>query len=236
MPSLLSGGSPLPVSDPETVRDRDRDRDRVDSLAAAGNRSLPPPLPLVAGPGQRWGSMEPPMSLLDEARKLGLYVLGKKSELEDMDLRDVVMAKAILDIHRERIGKERVIVPLFSLRRIHRLDRENAIEATGRRIESLRDHHHALVTAGVLTCETLADVLPSVSWIKGVRKSPDEVLAFEGNGRIAAMQAVFCPEDAMRVEIEEYVFRNPAAIIRRLDRVRRMNSLLDDPVPADWRS
>jgi hypothetical protein len=176
------------------------------------------------------------MNLLKEARTLGRYLLGKKSELEDLDVKDVVMAKAILDIHRKRIGKAVVSVPLHDLRRIHRLDRENAVAATRQRIETLEAHKDELLAAGTLTCGTLARVLPSVSWIKAVRKVSGEYLAFEGNGRIAAMQAVFSPDDNMTVEIEEYVFRDPAAVIRRLDRVRRMNGLLDDPVFTDWRS
>ncbi|MGD8441318.1 MAG: hypothetical protein PVG53_12330 [Holophagae bacterium] len=36
-------------------------------------------------------------------------------------------------------------------------------------------------------------------------------------------------------EIEESVFENPAKIIRRFDRVRRMNGLLDEPLHEDWR-
>jgi tRNA(Ile2) C34 agmatinyltransferase TiaS len=167
------------------------------------------------------------MNLVTEVRKLARYLLGKKSELEDLDLKDGVMAKTILDIHRKKTSKEIVSVPLHDLRQIHRLDRENAIEATQRRVEILVSHRTELIEAGALTCETLARVLPSVSWIKGVRKSAEEVLAFEGNGRIAAMQTVFGPEDGMTVEIEEYRFRNPAKIIRRLDRVRRMNGLLE---------
>jgi len=175
------------------------------------------------------------MNLLREVRTLGRYLLGKKSEVEDLDVKDVVMAKTILDIHRSRIRKERITVPLFALRRIHRLDRENAIAATQQRVEALTAHKDELLRDGALTCDTLAAVLPSVSWIKGVRKGPNEILAFEGNGRIAAMHAVFGPEDGMKVEIEEYVCGNPAKIIRRLDRVRRMNGLIDDPVPGDWR-
>jgi hypothetical protein len=168
------------------------------------------------------------MNPLVEARRLLRYLLGKKSELEDLDLKDVVMAKAILDIHRTRIGKEVVSVPLHDLRQIHRLDRENAVAATRQRIEALEAHREDLLSAGTLTCETLARVLPSVSWIKAVRKGPHELLAFEGNGRIAAMQSVFAPGDRMTVEVEEYRFRKPATIIRRLDRVRRMNGLLDE--------
>jgi hypothetical protein len=166
------------------------------------------------------------MDLFEEARKLGRYLLGKKSELEDLDLKDVVMAKAILDIHRKRTGKEIVRLPLFALRQIHTLDRENAIETTKRRVGVLEAHKDELVGAGTLSCDILARYLPSVSWIKVVREAEDSYLAFEGNGRLAAMQTVFRPEDGLLVEAELYMFGNPKKIIRRLNRVRRLNGLL----------
>lgn len=166
------------------------------------------------------------MNPFNGARRFARYLLGKKSEIEDLDLKDAVMAKAILDIHRKKTHKEVVAVPLHSLRQIHRLDRENAIEVTRQRVEALRTHREELFASRTLTCETLARVLPSVSWIKAVRKEPDGYLAFEGNGRIAAMHEVFDTEDGMSVEIELYHFRNPTPIVRRLDRVRRMNGLI----------
>jgi len=170
------------------------------------------------------GAMNP----LGELRKMGRYLAGKTSELEDLDIKDIVMAKAILDIHRKRTHKEIVSVPLFALRQIHTLDRENAIEATRRRVEILEAHRNELLDHGALTCEILARFLPSVSWIKVVQDNPNGYLAFEGNGRIAAMQAVFDPADGMQVEVEEYGFGNPKKIIRRLNRVRRLNGLSGD--------
>jgi hypothetical protein len=163
-----------------------------------------------------------------EARKLIGYLLGKHSELEHLDVKDIVMAKAILDIHRTRSHKQVVSVPLFALRQIHLLDRENAIEATRRRVEALRSHRQELLEWGTLSCDLLADYLPSVSWIKVVRDTQDSYLAFEGNGRIAAMQEVFTPEEDLLVEVEEYVFRSPKKVLRRLNRVRRLNGLLPD--------
>jgi hypothetical protein len=168
------------------------------------------------------------VKLLAEARKILRYLTGKTSELEALDVKDIVMTKTILDIHRTRIGKEVVGVPLFDLQQIHTLDRENAIEATRRRIEILEAHKNELRDQGTLTCDILARYLPSVSWIKVVQDGPSSYLAFEGNGRIAAMQAVFDPKDGVVVEVELYEFRNPKKIIRRLDRVRRMNGLLPD--------
>ena len=167
------------------------------------------------------------MRIASEARKLVHYLLGKRSELEDLDISDIVMAKAILDIHRRRTRKDVIRAPLYSLQQIHTLDRENAIEATRRRIEVLREHRDELIGAGTLTLDVLARVLPSVSWIKVVEAEPGTYLAFEGNGRIEALQAVFGPDDGIAVEVEAYRFRNPRKIVCRLRRVRRLNGLID---------
>ena len=165
-------------------------------------------------------------SMFDEIRKLVGYLKGKKSEIEELDIKDIVMAKAILDIHRTRTHKEIVSVPLFALHQIHLLDRENAIEATRQRAEILEAHRDELLEHGTLSCELLARFLPSVSWIKVVEEKPKSYLAFEGNGRIAAMQRVFSPEEELTVEVELYRFRRPKKIVRRLNRVRRLNGLL----------
>ncbi len=77
-----------------------------------------------------------------------------------------------------------------------------------------------------MTCELLAEYLPSISWMKVVEHQSGRYIAFEGNGRLAAMQEVFSPEDGMRVEVEQYHLRNTPKIVRRLDRVRRMNGLI----------
>jgi len=158
-------------------------------------------------------------------KQLLRYLLGKRSELEELQFKDLVMAKAILDIHRKRTSKEVVRVPLFALFPIHVIDRADAIEAVQERIAALEPQRAALLASGQLTCEDLARVLPSVSWIKVVEDRPGTYLAFEGNGRIAALQAVFCPADELAVEVELYHFENPAKIRRRLQRVRRLNGL-----------
>ena len=116
-------------------------------------------------------------------------------------------------------------MPLFSLHQIHILDRESAIFATRKRIEALEANKKYLLD-GVLTYNRLERYLPSVSSIKVVEEKSEVYLAFEGNGRIAAMQTVFSHEDGLQVEVEQYMFRNPKKIIRRLNRVRRLNGLL----------
>lgn len=166
------------------------------------------------------------MALLDGIRRFFSYLLGKKSEASDLDIKDIMLTKAVLDIHRKRTHKSLVSVPLFSVHRVHRLDRENSMLATQQRVKMLEAHKQELLEAREMTCELLAQYLPSISWMKVVEHEPGGYIAFEGNGRLAAMQEVFTPEDDMQVEVEQYHFRNTAKIVRRLDRVRKLNELI----------
>ena len=166
------------------------------------------------------------LRIVIEMRKFFSYLAGKKSEVQELDLKDVVLAKAILDIHRKRTHKETIFVPLFSIRQIHVLDRENALQTNRQRLKTLRARKKELLAAGEITCDALARLMPSVSWIKVVQDRTGAYFAFEGNGRIAALQTVFRPSDGLEIEVVEYHFRNTRKIVRRLDRVRRLNGLL----------
>jgi hypothetical protein len=159
-------------------------------------------------------------------RRLGAYLVGKSDEFQDLDLKDLLMAKVILDIHRSRTSKELVFLPLAKLKPIHKLDRPNAIRATEARVEALGPHCESLLAAGRLTCDDLAEVLPSVSWIKVVQEDDRSYLAYEGNGRLAALHRVFGPDAELEVEVELYHFRASKKIVRRLNRLRRLNGLL----------
>ncbi len=155
------------------------------------------------------------------------YIFGKRSEVNDLDLKDAVLAKTVLDIHRKRTHKEIVSVPLYALQQVHELNRDNAQEVIAKRAEALSEHRDEILAAGGLTQDTLNQYLPSVSAIKVVRENENTYIAYEGNGRLAAMQRVFEAADGITVEVEQYHFNNPSKIIRRLNRVRRLNGLID---------
>jgi hypothetical protein len=164
--------------------------------------------------------------MIQNIQKLISYLVGKKDEIQDLDLRDALMAKVILDIHRTRFRKEFIFVPLGDLKPIHTLDRPSAIQATEERVQTLEPNRERFLTAGRLTRTDLAEIMPSVSWIKVVREDDRSFVAFEGNGRLAALHRVFGPDAALEIEVELYHFRKPRKIVRRLNRLRRLNGLL----------
>ncbi len=167
------------------------------------------------------------MAILDSIKNFFTYLLGKKSEVSDLDVKDIMLTKAVLDIHRKRSHKSVVSVPLFAIKKVHRLDRENSMLATRQRVRTLQANKQELLDARELTSGLLTKYLPSISAIKVVEHEPGGYIAFEGNGRLAAMQEAFSPEDSMRVEVEQYHFRNTSKIVRRLNRVRKLNDLLE---------
>jgi hypothetical protein len=164
-------------------------------------------------------------SIIQNIRDLYNYLMGKTSEIQDLDMKDVLLTKVILDIHRKRIRKEFISVPLFALKPIHAIDRENSLAATEMRAETLRAHREEMVARRIMDREVLGEYLPSVSWIKVVREADDSFIAYEGNGRVYAMQWVFTPQDGIMVEVEEYVFNNPSKIVKRMNKVREVNGL-----------
>ena len=145
------------------------------------------------------------------------YIFGKRSEVNGLDLKEAVLAKTVIDIHRKRTHKEIVSVPLYALQQIHELNRDNAQEVIAKRAEALAEHRDEILAAGGLTQDTLNQYLPSVSAIKVVRENENTYIAYEGNGRLAAMQRVFEAADGITVEVEQYHFNNPSKIIRRLN-------------------
>jgi|TARA_B110000238_G_C16140689_1_gene446092 hypothetical protein len=155
------------------------------------------------------------------------YLVDKKSEIADLETKDALLAKTILDIHRKRTHSDFVIVPLFSLTQIHAIDHENAIKSTQDRVNLLKENKNILLGKKVLTRDVLSDVLPSISAIKVVRQPDDSYIAYEGNGRLVALQEVFFPSDRISVEVEEYYFNNPVKILRRMTRIRELNGLTD---------
>lgn len=158
------------------------------------------------------------------------YLLNKKSEVANLERKDAILAKTVMDIHRRRSNSEFVTLSLAQLMPIHKIDREGAIEATKARVQTLQKHKQTLADQRVFSREVLAQYLPSVSWIKVIDHPDGTYVAYEGNGRLAALQQVFSKADDIMVEVELYSFeRGEKKILRRVDRVRRYNNLL----PAD---
>ena len=152
------------------------------------------------------------------------YLLGKRSEVKDLRYKDVLMANAILKIHKQRTHKTIEMVPLNSILLLHRLDRENTLNTVNQRIGALESHKNELIKSKQLNGEKLQEIIPSVSTIKVVLSEPQYFIAFEGNGRIYALQQVFQNETDIFVEVEQYHLAKPQKILKTLIRIRELNN------------
>lgn len=164
--------------------------------------------------------------IINEIKKMVKYLLGKVVEIKDMEPKDAMLGKVVIDIHKKKRTSEFVLIPLYSLKQLHAIDRDNAVQATEKRAAILRENREILLEKKKMTREILNKYLKSVSWIKVVKEYEDSYISFEGNGRLVAMLKVFKPEDEMMVEVEEYIVSNYPKILRRMNRVRKMNAIL----------
>jgi len=153
------------------------------------------------------------------------YLWNKKEELTDMDEKDGLLGKVVIDIHRKRSHSTFECIPLAFLYPIHPINRENSYAATKKRISILEENREALLDAKRLTMDLLFQYIPSVSSIKAVKVASEQYVAYEGNGRLAALQEVFAPTDEIEVEVELYHFSDPEKIVRRINRVRSLHRL-----------
>lgn len=165
--------------------------------------------------------------MLNKIIEFVTYLFGKTTELGDLEPKDALLARTVLNIHFKKTHSKFVMVPLFDLKQIHAIDRDNAVQATQERVIKLQKVKDLLLDKKDMTREVLAEYLPSVSWIKVVKQSDNSYIAYEGNGRLVALQQIFSPEDHINVEVEEYYFKNPKPILKRMKRVRRLNSFKD---------
>lgn len=161
--------------------------------------------------------------IFNEIKKLLKYLFKKTVEIKDMEPKDAVLGKVVIDIHNKKLKSEFILAPLYDIKQIHAIDRENAIKSTEKRIASLNECKADLLKTKKITREVLAKYLPSISWLKVVKARKNTYIAFEGNGRLVAMQKVFTPGDGILVEVEHYTVRQPKKILRRMNRVRKMN-------------
>lgn len=164
--------------------------------------------------------------IISEIKKMVKYLLGKVVEIKDMEPKDAMLGKVVIDIHKKKKSSNFILVPLYSLKQPHAIDRDNAVQATEKRVKVLEENKKILIKDKNMTREVLNEYLKSVSWIKVVKEDADSYIAYEGNGRLVAMMKVFSPEDEIMVEVEEYVVSNYPKILRRMNRVRKMNGLL----------
>ena len=154
------------------------------------------------------------------------YLIDKRSELSQLKYKDVLLSKAVLDIHRKKVSKQHQYIELAKLKPIHAIDRGHALQQLQQRSEQLQQHRDAFIHQQYLSRDFLMQYLPSISGFKAVKVGADFV-TFEGNGRLLALQQAFhdC-SPPLYVQVQLYQVRQSKKIQRRVSRVRRYNQLI----------
>ena len=182
--------------------------------------------------------------MLTQAATLLEWGAQKLPELAELDVSDVLMAKAIADI---RAKKDRVVnrfVDHRDLRAIHPIDRatadakcEERAEAARAALPLLRANNMRLSEELIASREELA-AFRSVTGFQVVALSDGAFVTFEGNGRREALQRAFGDDEPVQVEVRHFVLEDPSVastIDRRVRRVRRWKRVIDASSPADTR-
>lgn len=158
-------------------------------------------------------------------KKLWNYLLSKRKEVKDLDKKDIFLAKFMIDAGRNRKSSEFLMVRLNDIDKIHIIDRENAIAKLNERISILEENKTEIKERKSIDREFLGKYLPSISWIKVIKRKNSTYIAFEGNGRLEAFKKVFDKEENLNIEVEVYTFRSYKKMLRRAERVRKYNGI-----------
>ena len=158
-------------------------------------------------------------------KKLWNYLFSKRKEVKDLEKKDIFLAKFMIDAGTNRRSSEFLMEPLNKIDKIHIIDRENAISKLNERIAVLEENKTEIKEKKNIDREFLGKYLPSISWIKAIKRKNDTYIAFEGNGRLEAFKRIFDKNDNINIEVEVYTFRSYKKMLRRAERVRKYNGI-----------
>ncbi len=172
--------------------------------------------------------------VLSQAASFLEWGAQKLPELAELDVSDALMAKAIADIRALHDRVEHRFVELGSLRAIHPIDRQTAMDKSEHRAQAAREALDLLEAHGMRLSEELVAAeealapFRSVTGFQVIEREDGSYVTFEGNGRRDALQRAFADGPPVQVEVRVYCFDDPdtlETIRRRVERVRRWKGL-----------
>jgi hypothetical protein len=174
--------------------------------------------------------------VLSQAASLLEWGAQKLPELGEIDVSDLMMAKAIADIRALHSRVDHVYVDHRELRAIHPIDRATADQKCNERAAAATAALPVLKANGMRLSESLiasSEPLAAFQSVTGFQVismgAGEGYVTFEGNGRREALRRAFGAE-GVQVEVRQYVFDDPsalAAVQRRVNRVRRWKNVVD---------
>ncbi len=127
--------------------------------------------------------------------------MQKAPEIKHLNKNDLLLAKVVARIQAEKVSQSTVYIPLDKIKLIHPINRDTAKDKLAGRVRALESAKENILKEGKISKELQEKYIPSATWIKVVEMPTGEYVAWEGNGRVAALKEVF--EDfQLRVEVE----------------------------------
>lgn len=176
--------------------------------------------------------------VLTQAADLLEWGAQKLPELAELDVSDLLMAKAIADIRSQHDAVETRFVDHRLLRAIHPIDRATAEEKCNERADAARAALPLLEANGMRLSEALITAEPALALFASITgfqvvqiANGEGYVTFEGNGRREALERAFGEDIGIEVEVRLYRFDDPEVartIERRVQRVRRWKQVVDD--------
>ncbi|WP_413287958.1 hypothetical protein [Bdellovibrio sp. HCB337] len=156
------------------------------------------------------------------------YYTDKLREIKELDgsapyavaLRGLIMTRAT------KVTKE--LIPLPLLKTIHPITRGAAIEKLEKRTKALQQL--AASDDGYLHLNeaTLNTVMPSKNSMRAIRADNGDVVVFDGNGRLVAIQNAFADKQQY-VTVEVEMHHSKSKLLQKvLKKVRTMRNVLED--------
>ena len=172
--------------------------------------------------------------VLSQAAGLLEWGAQKIPELAELDVSDLMMAKAIADIRANADEVVQTFVDHRELLAIHPIDRETANDKCNERADAARAALPVLRSNGMRMSEDLIasqdelEAFRSVTGFQVVELVGGGYVTFEGNGRREALQRAFGDDEGVQIEVRLYRFEDAHmtdTIDRRVRRVRRWKGL-----------
>lgn len=155
------------------------------------------------------------------------YYADKMREIKELDasapyavaLRGLIMTRAT------KVTME--LVPLTLLKPIHPITRGAALEKLAKRTKALQEIPEAKAELIRLDEATLNTVMPSKNSMRAILADNGDVVVFDGNGRLVAIQNAFAEKQQnVLVEVEMH-HSNSRLLQKALKKVRTMRNVLD---------
>lgn len=138
-------------------------------------------------------------NLFKKIKDFFVYWYEKREEVRFLKLRDLKQLNIISQIELFTVKKEKIFIGLKSIRLLHPIDRESALEKIKQREKRIKDYTDIDITS--ISQKELDEIMPSITPIKVVRWKK-RYIVWEGNGRIVALKKVFLKN--VEVEVVEY--------------------------------